>query len=652
MRRLALTFAVASLVPILVLGWLVSSATRHSIEARSTQLYGSTTAALVQVGASALFRPQDLVPGNVMSPDRIAVIDQFLVNVNVDPRFEHLLVVAPDGRVVYSNYPGALRRLPIEGAVAEALGGTTVTVIVPGKESLTYPGRSNRMVEAAVPLRFSGLGTRPVGVVVTSAVDPVFIRHLDDDVARLQRLLAVGLAGLWLVLLPIMFSVSRRLRRQAQANDHLARHDTLTGLPNRNRLDDRLQVAIEESRRSGERVALLLLDLDRFKEVNDTLGHRAGDELLRHVAARLGEVVGPDDLVARLGGDEFAVLVTGACGYDALVEVMERLSDALLVPLAIDGVDLTVEASIGAAVFPTDADSTQALLQHADIAMYAAKGSGGRHAFYDADLDVNTLSRLGVAAELRRALAAADGQVVVHYQPVATAAGQVVAMEALVRWHHPARGLLQPDDFVPLAEQSGLIHRLTRYVLAAAVNQATSWHERGLDVAVAVNLSGRDLRDSTIIDEVRGVLGRSGLPPALLQLEVTETAVLSSPERAVQMVAQVRAMGVGLALDDFGTGYSSLTNLKRLRPDRLKIDRGFVSAMANDPVDAAIVRSVVHLARDLGIGVTAEGVETADQWELLEALGCDLLQGNLLSPPMSGDEATAWLGAREATTAP
>ena len=652
MRRLALTFAVASLGPILVLGWLVSAATRDSIEGRSTQLYGGTSSALVRLVAASLFIPEDFAPGASMAPERTATVDTFLERLAVDPGDVRVVVVARSGRVVYSNYGRAAGSfLPLQGGLERALAGETTTDIVDADSSVTRPSLPGTPVETAIPIRFHQTRPDTVGALVASGLDPAFIDRVNGDITRLRRLLAVGLAVLWLSLLPIMFSVSRRLRRQSRANEYLARHDTLTTLPNRNLLHERLRTAIEAADRTATRVGLLLIDLDRFKEVNDTLGHRAGDELLRHVADRLRQGTRDDDTVARLGGDEFAIVVADADDRDGIVEVVDRVTRSLQEPLLIDGIDIAVEASIGVAVYPVDASSAASLLQHADIAMYTAKASGRPYSFYDAALDANSPSRLELAAELRRALAGDRDQVVLHYQPVATSVdGRVVSMEALVRWHHPERGLLAPEAFIPLAEQSGLISQLTRHVLELAVAQATCWRGAGSDVSVAVNLSARDMHDVTISEHVGTVLARHGLPPGRLELELTETAVLGSPESAFQLAAQLRATGVGIALDDFGTGYSSLTYLKRLRPDRLKIDRGFVATMADDPTDAAIVQSVVHLAHGLRIGVTAEGVETRAQWDLLEGLGCDLVQGYFLSPPMPVDQATAWLATRAVPT--
>jgi diguanylate cyclase (GGDEF)-like protein len=646
--RLTLKFAIASLVPILALGWVLSVATRHQIEHRSTQLYGKTSASIVRIGGTILSRPDDFRPGAYMDASRERQTRTFLENMSIRSTEVRMIAAAPDGRVVFANYVGAPSRVEVAGPVAVALAGHTTTKILRGEDSLTYPLWPGRLVEAEMPLRLNG-ADEPVGAIITSGIDSMFIAQVDSDVAHLRRLLAAGLVALWVLLVPIVLSTSRRLRRQAQENEHLAHHDTLTGLPNRIRLDQRLRVAIEGADRDQALVALLLIDLDGFKDVNDTLGHRAGDDLLRHVARRLTAGTREDDVVARLGGDEFAIVVSDLTDREHVVDVLDRITEALQEPLEIDGVDLAIEASIGVALYPVDAASPEALLQHADIAMYAAKDAGGQFAVYSADLDSHTPSRLGLAAELRRALAEERERVVVHYQPVATAAGRVVAMEALVRWHHPVLGLLEPDAFIPLAEQSGLIHRLTRHVLDVAAAQAAVWNRSGLEVAVAVNLSARDLRDGTIVDEVRSVLRTHELAAAQLELEVTETAVLASPERAVHLVNQLREMGVHIALDDFGTGHSSLTNLKRLRPHRLKIDRAFVSTMADDATDAAIVQSVVQLARSLNIGVTAEGVETQAQWDLLEGLGCELLQGLLLSPAMPGEVATAWLGARAET---
>jgi diguanylate cyclase len=641
-RRLFLTFAIATLVPVVALGWIVSTATRGSIEERSVELYGNTTSTLVRLAGSSLFRPEDLAAGRPLAEPQQAIVDGFLEALEIEPTTVRVLVTDPRGNVVYANWRGHPARVPVTDAIRAALLGETTSDLVTAGESLNGRGWRGTPVETAIPLALAGEASVD-GVLVASGLDNEFVDQVHDDVRRLRLILAGGLGALWLLLLPILASVSKRLRREVQRNEHLAHHDALTSLPNRQLLEERLVEAVARADRDDGLVGLLLLDLDRFKEVNDTLGHRAGDRLLVHVAQRLRESTRAADTVARLGGDEFAVVLADPEGEPEIRAVLERVLQALRRPLTIDGIELTVDASIGVAVYPVDATTGDGLLQHADVAMYAAKASDAPFAFYAAEHDPHSPSRLGLTADLRRALTEVDDEIVVHFQPVAGSDGRITTMEALVRWQHPARGLLAPDAFVPLAEQSGAIHLLTARVLDLAVAQARRWADASLDVGVAVNLSARDLRDDSLVDRVGSVLHHHGVDPSRLELEVTETAVLAAPDTALRLAEQLRATGVSMALDDFGTGYSSLTNLKRLCPDRIKIDRGFVAAMSDSATDLAIVRAVVDLAHRLEIGVTAEGVETQDQRDRLEALGCDQVQGYLLSRPLPAAEATAWL---------
>ena len=357
----------------------------------------------------------------------------------------------------------------------------------------------------------------------------------------------------------------------------------------------------------------------------------------------------PGDVVARLGGDEFAVLLpgTGAEGADV---VARRLREAVCQPIVLDGLHVDVDASIGVAVAPQHGDALDALLQHADVAMYLAKGSGSGVEQYDAAQDSHSPLRLGMLAELRRALA--GGELEVHYQPQAELlSGRITGVEALVRWRHPERGLVPPDEFVPLAESSGLVEQLTAYVLDAAVAQAAAWRAQGLELTVAVNVSVRDLSGSALADVVADALTRWGLPAGRLRLEVTEGSLFDGSHRATATMRRLDELGVSLALDDFGTGWSSLGHLRRLPVQEIKVDRTFVARMCSDARDAAIVRSVVDLAVGLGMRVVAEGVEDASTWEALLEMGCDEAQGWLLSRAEPADRLTPWLLAREQPSA-
>jgi diguanylate cyclase (GGDEF)-like protein/PAS domain S-box-containing protein/excisionase family DNA binding protein len=429
-----------------------------------------------------------------------------------------------------------------------------------------------------------------------------------------------------------------------EALRHQALHDALTDLPNRTLLHDRLGHALRASRRDGRPLALLLLDLDRFKEVNDTFGHHRGDDLLRQVAARLRGALRASDTIARLGGDEFAALLPGADEGGARA-VATALRAALDVPLVIAGQALQLGASIGVALAPAHGEDAPTLLRHADTAMYAAKHAGDTDvAVYDPAHDPHSPDRLALLAELREAIT--QGALALHYQPkVALATGQVHGVEALVRWPHPVHGLLPPDQFIPLAEQHGLIGPLTLWVLEEALRQGKLWARAGWDLNVAVNLSAWSLHDASLPDTIAALLRRFDAPPGRLRLELTEGSVMADAERALEVLTRLAALGVGLSVDDFGTGYSSLAYLKRLPVDEVKIDRSFVRDLATDEADAAIVHSTVGLGRSLGLQVVAEGVEDRATWDLLARMGCDVAQGYYLSRPLPAAAVADWLRA-------
>ncbi|MEU0565779.1 EAL domain-containing protein [Nonomuraea sp. NPDC005983] len=449
-----------------------------------------------------------------------------------------------------------------------------------------------------------------------------------------------GLVPLFVApLLAVYFTATLSMRR-----DHQALHDELTGLPNRKMLIVSTEEALAESRHD-ERVGLFLLDLDRFKEVNDTMGHPVGDRLLQMVAHRLTHSVRPGDVVARLGGDEFAVLLPSIRDAHAAREVAARLRAALTEPVRLEGMTFDLDASVGIALYPDHAPDFELLLQRADVAMYLAKEGRTGVELYQPDKDRNSPERLNLLGDLRRAVD--NGELKLHYQPkVALTNGAVHGVEALLRWRHPVHGPIAPSEFIPLAEQSYLMRQLTEYVIEAALGQAARWWHAGLRVPISVNISARDLLGSALPEQLEAGLTKFGLPPEAIQLEVTERILMGDQAYTHETIKALAALGVSLALDDFGTGYSSLIRLQRLAVSEVKIDSSFVRRIAESQDDDRIVRSIVDLVRSLGLRSVAEGVESDEVAVRLADMGCDLGQGWLFCEAMPSADATVWLRER------
>ncbi|MFI5897510.1 putative bifunctional diguanylate cyclase/phosphodiesterase [Actinoplanes sp. NPDC051513] len=454
----------------------------------------------------------------------------------------------------------------------------------------------------------------------------------------------VGLA-LLAAFTAVTIGYQRALLRQAADSRRRAQHDELTGLANRVLLNERLADVVD----AGRDVAVLILDLDRFKEVNDTLGHSYGDDLLRQVAQRVAATVRTGDTVARLSADEFAVLLPGTGAQEALA-LADRLTGELHRSFLISGITVDVETSIGAAT-TTGPMGADALLRHADIALYAAKDAKTGAVLYSPDMHTEDAGRLQLLGDLRRALDATD-QLQLHYQPkVDLASGTIRGAEALLRWHHPVRGAVSPAEFIPIAETTGLINRLTLCVLRHAIKQGRTWLDDDHPTAISVNLSPRCLLDPMLVEHVTKLLAEFRLPATLLRLEVTETAVMANPALALSTLTELHGLGITLSIDDFGTGYSSMAYLKRLPIDELKIDSSFVLGMNSDPNDAALVRGAIDLGHNLGLTVVAEGVETATHVAALQRLGCDIAQGYHYARPMPANAFTDWLRQQPARPA-
>jgi diguanylate cyclase (GGDEF)-like protein len=443
-----------------------------------------------------------------------------------------------------------------------------------------------------------------------------------------------------LFLLPlaaIYANAQMAIKREYQAN-----HDELTGLSNRQLLIRKSGEALAAAARSGATVGFLLLDLDRFKEVNDTLGHPVGDDLLRFVAHRLTHSIRPGDVVARLGGDEFAVLLPSVREVGAAREVASRLRVAIAEPIRLEGMSFEIEASVGLALYPDDASGFELLMQHADVAMYLAKERRSGVERYAADCDRNSPARLALLGDLRRGID--RGELELHYQPkVYLGSRQTAGVEALVRWNHPVRGQLPPEEFIPLVEQSYLMRDLTAHVVTMALDQAAMWWRDGLPVQMALNVAARDLLDTSLAESIARGLARTGLPPAALLLEISERMLTAEPAPAAASMEALAALGVALSLDDFGTGYSSLVRLRRLPVGEVKIDSSFVGRLLDSADDEVIVRSIIDLVRALGMRSVAEGVESAEVAAALAAMGCDAAQGWHFARPLSAAAASEWL---------
>jgi diguanylate cyclase (GGDEF)-like protein len=463
----------------------------------------------------------------------------------------------------------------------------------------------------------------------------------------------VAVAGTAWELLPLLLIPLVLVFRMAQMSlekEHQAGHDPLTGLPNRTRLQASLTAELARSRRAGRPFGLLLIDLDHFKEVNDTLGHHVGDQLLVHFADRLRNSVRPTDHLARLGGDEFAVIVPDADEAEVL-GVAERIRASLLSPIGLEGMWLEIEASIGLAMHPDHALQADDLLRLSDVAMYVAKETRCGVATYSAHRDRNSADRLTLLGELRQALD--EDALTLQYQPkVSLADSSLMGVEALIRWKHPLRGFIPPDEFIPLAERSGIMHLLTARVLTLALAQIAEWRSQGLFVPVAVNVSLTDLLGGRLVDLVLNALHSYQLPPGILQLEITERVVAQQTDELNSILLNLDAMGVTLSLDDFGTGYSSLLRLQALPVSEIKIDRAFVSRMSEGSSAVGIVRAIADLAHALGMPAIAEGVETQAEWDALRELGCDGAQGWHIAVPMPPADATEWLKAWQARYPP
>jgi diguanylate cyclase (GGDEF)-like protein/PAS domain S-box-containing protein len=437
----------------------------------------------------------------------------------------------------------------------------------------------------------------------------------------------------------ILHDISEQ-RAQKDALEYQTLHDALTGLPNRTLFNDRLRQGIAIAQRERKPLVLLIMDMDRFKEVNDTLGHHIGDLLLQQVALRLVATLRQSDTVARLGGDEFAVLPAAGTDLHGASQAAQKILHALEQPFVVDGRNIDVGASIGLALFPEHGEEADTMMRHADVAMYVAKRTKRGSVVYTPQHDEKTAAHLALIGELRHAIG--HDELVLHYQPtVALGSGKTMGVEALVRWRHPKQGLMPPEKFVPAAEETELVQPLARWVLNQGLGQLRRWLDGGLQIDLSVNLSAWNLHDPDFPDVTSDLLDRYQVEPDRLKLEITESSIMA--HSAIETVTRLSGLGVGLSIDDFGTGYSSLSYLKRLPVTEIKIDKSFIIGMIEDSASTSIVRPIIELGHNMGLQVVAEGVENKETWDMLRTWGCDLAQGNYMCPPIPTADLTVWL---------
>ena len=623
-------FGVLSVVALTVLAVALGHVLKRQIEARALAGAEEVAELVAAAGVQPNLTMADVRNG--MTPQRIAEFDRRMrAGVLGDTRFQRIKIFDARPRMIWSDRHELIgdSAAGVEG-VRHALAGEVVSHFVRGVD---HKDKGARTLEVYVPLRFSA-GGEPVGVYEVYLSYTGIEAEIAADTRTMYGVIAGGLLLLWTALYRIVLLASRRLRRQAT-------HDALTGLPNRVLLEERLERALAMAERNDGEVAILFIDLDRFKEINDTLGHSYGDELLRQVALRLAGVVRHGDTLARLGGDEFAVLLPFVRDREQAEVVAVRLRDALHRSFSAADTTLDVEASIGVAMSPLHGTTPEALLANADIAMYSAKERKAGAVFFDPEDRVNTPTRLNILGDLRRALEAED-QLALHFQPkYALDDERLIGVEALLRWNHPERGNIPPGEFIELAEGTGIILRLTERVLRDALAQARRWVDEGHEIPIAVNLSTRCLLDPSFPDLVKRVLAEHEVSPSLLRLEITESAVMGDPARATDALRRLHDHGVSLSIDDFGTGYTSMAYLRRLPVDELKVDRSFVMSMTENEHDAVLVRTAIDLGHNLGLTVVAEGVEQADHVVALRALDCDVVQGFHYARPMPAADVSA-----------
>ncbi|HEY5886249.1 MAG TPA: EAL domain-containing protein [Acidimicrobiales bacterium] len=650
-RRLGLLgrFAVLSAVLIAALGVLLGAALHRSIQDRAVA-NAIRTGAVAASGIHAVVRPGDLERDFVrLEPERVEALDDALsdlsdsgiVRVKLWNR-QHWLVYSDDPDLVGRWFPSTDL---LDSTFADGRIGSEITDLTAPEERAEQD--FGTLLAVYVPLRVDGEVVGAIEVYLPYA--PV-AAAIAEDSRDLYLALGAGLLVLYAALFRLVASVSRRLQRQAEENLRQANHDGLTGLPNRGLFTDRLENALAMAGRQGTGLAVVLVDLDGFKDINDALGHHSGDEILCELAQRLQDRLRAGDTVARLGGDGFGFLLPSAATDADAVAVATDVRDLLEEPFLVNGMAVHLAASFGVACYPDHGLDAGELVRHADVAMHAAKTTNTVIEVYGPQfVDPHSAERLELAAEVRRALD--EEELELWYQPkMDLIDGHIAGVEALLRWSHPTRGIVTPGLFMPVVETTELARTVTAFVLKEAVAQCTRWKLAGRDLTVAVNLPARNAHDLRLPGQVADLLAAHQLPASALECELTESAVLDHPDRARQVLTELDRLGVHLSIDDFGTGYASLAYLTDLPIHTLKIDQSFVRDVLHGGDGAAIVRFSTDLARMLGLKVVAEGVESREVLAVVADLGCDMAQGYLLTEPLPAAELEAWLDAFDPQT--
>ncbi len=634
--------ALLSLLPIAALGYLLASVLQRQIADRTLADASQSGRLIAQVGIQPRLSEHAMSSGLSVAETR--ALDAQLNAPTVARELARIKIWNAAHRVIYSSDHRLIgRTLTPSDDLLEALAGhpKPAQLITPsaGGETASEVGLG-QLVEVYVPLRFKARGGPAGAFEIYLSYRPI-AAAVTRDKRMIVVLVAIGLALLWAILYRIVARASRRLRGQARENYQLARHDQLTGLANRTLFLERVAAAVARGR-GGEDAAVLLIDLDRFTETNNTIGAANGDRVLCEIAERFGVVLGEDGLLARVGGDEYALLCPRARGVSEALDIAAASQASIGEPVVIDGVVLNIEASIGIGAIGEHARDAETLLRCAERALAHARSRGTRVEVYSPACDRFDADSLRLLGEVRGALE--RGEFVLHYQPqVELQSARVIGVEALVRWQHPELGMLAPLRFIPLVEQTALVGPLTLWVIEEALAQLTRWREQGIELRMSVNLSARNLLDPAFAASFAALLERDETLATALTVEVTETAAMVDPDRAVAVLAALRAQGVGVSIDDFGTGNASIEYLAKLPASELKIDRSFITGILDDRRAQAIVRATLDLARNLELSVVAEGVENVEVLEYLAALGCEVAQGYHFSRPLPAADLAAGL---------